>query len=169
MKDLSLKEMLLISHSLGVDLFKAVISTKQKDKKLPKEFYRNYFNAGKTHSDIEHISKLISDGFMETRQENYYYVTDLGISKFTNQFNEMAFYKPKSEMSIDYLKHRINFYCSFYNYNFCEDNSDHILNTFQNYWLKKLRVSHTTEDVIRRFQSELKQFFKPSKVVIGDS
>ena len=53
-----------ISHSLGIDLFKAVISSKLKDKKLPKEFYRNYYNASQKQAEIAGIDKLVEGGFM---------------------------------------------------------------------------------------------------------
>ena len=37
------EELSKISHSLGIDIFRASMSHKRKDKTLPKEFYRNYF------------------------------------------------------------------------------------------------------------------------------
>ena len=61
-------------------------------------------------------------------------------------------------MGIDDLRHKINFYCSFYNYRFCDDNSSHVIDVYNRYWVKKQRVSHTTEDVIKRFKSELKKY-----------
>jgi hypothetical protein len=162
---LSFSDMQLVSHSLGIDLFKSVMSFKLKDKKLPKTFYRNYYNASKRQAEIAGIYDLIKLGYMARGNPEYYYVTEKGIEQFRLQFSEMAIYKKKQEVDIDNLKHRINFYCSFYNYKFCDDNSRHVIDAYQNYWVKKFRVSHTTEDVIKRFRLELKRFFNPKQDV----
>lgn len=160
MKDLTFDQMIKVSHSLGIDLFNAVVSLKLKDKKLPISFYRNYYNASERQAEASGILELVKLGVMETRQPNYYHVTDKGIEQFKKQFLELAIYKRRADRDEQYLRHRINFYCAFYNYKFCENNSDHVIAAYQNYWIKKQRVSHTTEDVIRRFRSELKRFFK---------
>jgi len=162
---LSFSDLQLVSHSLGIDLFKAVISFKLKDKKLPRTFYRNYYNASKRQAEIAGIYDLIKLGYMACGNPEYYYVTEKGIEQFRLQFSEMAIYKKKQDVDIDNLKHRINFYCSFYNYKFCDDNSRHVIDAYQNYWVKKFRVSHTTEDVIKRFRLELKRFFNPKQDV----
>jgi len=154
---LSSSDLQLVSHSLGVDLFKAVMSFKLKDKKLPRTFYRNYYNASKRQAEIAGIYDLIKLGYMACGNPEYYYVTEKGIEQFRLQFSEMAIYKKKQDVDIDNLKHRINFYCSFYYYKFCDDNSRHVIDAYQNYWVKKFRVSHTTEDVIKRFRLELKR------------
>lgn len=156
--------MQLISHSLGIDLFKAVMSVKLKDKKLPRTFYRNYYNASKRQAEIAGIYNLIGLGYMACGNPDYYSVTENGIDQFRKQFSEMAIYKKRSEIDIDNLKYRINFYCTFYHYNFCDDNSRHVIDAYQTYWVKNQRVSHTTEDVIRRFRLELKRFFHPNKI-----
>jgi len=157
---LSFNDMVLISHSLGIDLFNSVMSFKLKDKKLPKEFYRNYYNTSKEHAEVCGISDLIELGYMVSGHPEYYHVTQKGIEQFRIQFSELAIYEKKQDVDIQNLKHRINFYCSFYNYKFCEDNSEHIIEYYQKYYLEGHRVSHTTEDVIKRFESELKKFFK---------
>ena len=161
---LSFSDLKLVAHSLGIDLFKSVISLKQKDKKLPFSFYRNYYNASERQAGIAGIDKLVEKGFMEKSVLNYYYVTDRGIEKFKKQFSELAIYKPKSEMNIDYLRHRINFYCTFYNYNFCANNSDHVIEYAYKLLIGREYVSYTTKNVIGQFKTELKKLVKEQGV-----
>ena len=162
---LSFRDMLLVSHALGTDMFEAVMSLKLKDKRLPKiHFYRNYYHASEQHAAIDGIDVLIEKGFMYIGRKDFYHVTDAGIKQFRLQFAEVVIYKPKAKMDVAYLKHRINFYCEFYDYKFCDDNSAHVIDYYQKHWLKKERVSHTTADVIRRFHLELKRFCKPQDV-----
>jgi len=163
----SFDELKIISHSLGIDLFRAVISLKLKDKKLPISFYRNYYNASERQAAIVGIDKLIERSLMETTQKDYYHVTEKGIELFKKQFSELAIYKPKKELNIDYLRHRINFYCRFYNYNFCENNSDHVIEYAYKYFVGREYVSHTTKDVILRFKTELKKLSKEQSSVLG--
>lgn len=157
---ISFSDMRLISHSLGIDLFKAVMSLKLKDKKLPRTFYRNYYNASKRQAEIAGIPSLIDKGILKQIQPEYYSVSDKGIAIFKQRFYQMAIYKPKKSFDIDYLKHRINFYCSFYNYKFCDDNSNHVLEYAAKLLINKEYVSHTTKDVILRFKTELKKLIK---------
>lgn len=161
---LSFSDMKLVSHSLGIDLFKSVMSFKLKDKKLPRTFYRNYYNASKRQAEMVGIYDLIKLGYMACGNPEYYYVTEKGIEQFRLQFSEMAIYKKKQDIDIDNLKHRINFYCSFYNYKFCDDNSDHVIEYAPKYLINKEYVSHTTKDVIDRFKSELKALLKKQSV-----
>ncbi len=154
------QQWLIISHSIGVDLFKSVISVKKKDKVLLKEFYRNYYNVSEGGANYDLIQQFVKDGIMETRQKDYYHVSDLGIEKFKEYYAKMAIYKPVKELTVDDLRHKINFYCDFYNYRFCENNSAHVISAFINYTLKGFHTSHTTTDVIRQFKPELKRFYK---------
>jgi len=154
--------MQLISHSLGIDLFKSVMSYKLKDKKLPRTFYRNYYRASKRQAEIAGIYQLINLGYIACGNSEYYHVTDKGKEQFRYQFSEMAIYKKREEIDIDDVRHRINFYCTFYHYNFCDDNSRHVIDAYLDYRIKGFSVSHTTEDVIKRFKPELKKFFKTS-------
>jgi len=48
----------ILGHSLGVNLLHAKQSTKKRDKKLPKEFYRNRFCAGDGHNDLPTLQAL---------------------------------------------------------------------------------------------------------------
>lgn len=72
----------------------------------------------------------------------------------------MVNYKPTKLRDLSYLKHKINFYCDYYNYHFCDDNSQHIIDAYLNYWIKKYYVSHTTEDTIKMFKNELNSYYK---------
>jgi hypothetical protein len=159
MLELTLKQMFQIAHAFGVNLFEAVISHKLKDKTLPNEFYRNRFQ--KEHDEV--FEELITIGFaVKTKWQDlpFYSVTSEGEKQFRKQFNQIVNYKPKKERDLPYLKHRINFYCSYRHYRFCNDNSEHIISAYLNYWVKKHRVSHTTEDTIIRFKNELKSYYK---------
>ena len=161
---LSFSEFGKVSHALGIDLFKAVMSLKLKDKRLPKTFYRNYYNASQRQAENEGINLLVEKGIMKQIQPEYYSVTEIGIEQFRKQFSELAIYKSKGERDTDYLRHRINFYCSFYNYNFCNNNSDHVIEYAPKYLIEKEYVSHTTKDVINRFKTELKALLKKQSV-----
>ena len=159
MKELNLKEMLQISHAFGIDLFRSMLSDKLKDKKLPDIFYRNRYQ--KEHDDI--FEELILKGFAEkTKWQDlpYYYVNVSGEEQYRKQYNDMVKYKPSKERDLEYLKNKINFYCDYYNYRFCSDNSEHIISAYINYWIKKYRVSHTTEDTILKFKNELEKYYK---------
>lgn len=152
-------QMFQIAHAFGIDLFKSVMSHKLKDKILPKEFYRNRFQ--KEYDEI--FEELITLGYAEkTKWQDlpFYIVTDEGEKQFRKQFNEIVNYKPKEFRDLEYLKRRINFYCSFYNYHFCDDNSKHIIDYYLNYWIDGKYVSHTTKDVILKFKSELNSYYK---------
>jgi hypothetical protein len=153
------EELSKISHSLGIDIFRASMSHKRKDKTLPKEFYRNYFQINS--DDV--LDNLVLNNYAEKYSHlglNCYHITDLGIDKFRKEFNDIVNYKPIKHRDLIYLKHRINYYCSFRNYRFCDDNSEHILEEYKNKYSKKYYVSHTTKDAIKWFEKELKNYFK---------
>jgi len=159
--ELNFQQLKIISHTLGIDLFKAAMSHNLKDKRLPISFYRNYYNASTRQAEVYGINTLVGMGYMMQFRYEYYSVTDKGIKQFVKQYNELVNYRPKNDRNdVEYLKHRINFYCDFYNYNFCNDNSSHILEYAKRYLIDKDRVSHTTEDVILRFKNELRRFLK---------
>lgn len=159
MEKLTLKQLLQISHTLGINLFRAVMSHKLKDKKLPKEFYRNRFQA--KHDDV--FEELVSLGFAKKskwQDLDFYYVTEKGVEVYMEEYNKIVEYKKPDDRDLPYLKKRINFYCSYYNYRFCDDNSEHVISTYLNYWIKSYRVSHTTEDTIQNFKTDLKQYHR---------
>ncbi len=72
MKKLTLKQLSLLSHSLGIDLFQAVVSLKKKDKQLPEQFYRNYFNTSQKSFDFEYIKELISIGVINQFRPEFF-------------------------------------------------------------------------------------------------
>lgn len=95
--DLKLQEkhINIIGHTLGVNVYHAKRSKFKKDKKLPKEFYRNRFCAGEGSSDISGIRDLVSMGHMKAGRvindgrDTLYYITDEGISMFRKLFSEL--------------------------------------------------------------------------------
>lgn len=164
MQELTLKQMFQVAHAFGIDLYKAAMSHKLKDKTLPKEFYRNRFQ--KENDDV--FEELVSVGYAKKSKWQdlpFYHVTAEGEVQFRKQFAEIVNYKPKKQRDLEYLKHRINFYCYYRLYHFCDDNSKHIINAYLNYWVKKYRVSHTTEDTILKFKSELASYCKRGLLV----
>lgn len=87
--NLTEKEFEIVAHALGIRLDLAKRSHKKKDKYLPEEFYRNYFCAGAGHSDIPTLESLVGKGFMHKWNQfdnQYYGVTELGISEFRDTF-----------------------------------------------------------------------------------
>lgn len=87
------KEMDIISHSLGFRLDIAKKSKLKRDKKLPKEFYRNYYCAGtERHDNFPTLKNLEDSGLMERwTQYNqiYFQVTDEGIQVFKENFSRL--------------------------------------------------------------------------------
>lgn len=96
-------ELSIISHTLGVNLELAIRSKKKKDKKLPKEFYRNYFCLCRVESlerlhqtgekDCLFFEKLLANEFAhkwERLGNVYYSISDKGIEKFKSEFNEIV-------------------------------------------------------------------------------
>ncbi len=156
---LSKTEMNRIAHSLGINLFHAFISHKKKDKTLPKEFYRNYYQC---ESDAT-LDNLVEKGYAvkENRMGlQYYFITEEGIEIFRKEFQELVNYKPAKERGESYLKKRIGIYCSLMYYNFGGNNIDHIMEEYEHKYSQGIYVSHTTKDVIERFKPELKNHFK---------
>ena len=87
------KQLQIVGHSLGINVYHSKQSKFKKDKKLPKIFYRNRFCAGSTHSDypillgLETLN-LMQKGHEINTHEYLWFVTKLGIEKFRIDFNE---------------------------------------------------------------------------------
>jgi len=148
-----------IAHSLGIPFYNAMMSHRKKDKTLPKEFYRNYYQ---TENDSA-LNDLVEKGLavkQEQRGLNYYFISDEGIELFRKEFSELIIYVPKKERDLDYLKRRINLYCNYHGYNFGDNNFQHIWDEFKDKFSKGIYVSHTTKDVCNIFKAELKRQFK---------
>ncbi len=84
------KQLQIIGHTLGINVYHAKLSKNKKDKKLPKEFYRNYFCAdSERHSDYPILVELENLGFMERWLKDkmlFFGATDSGIIEFKKQF-----------------------------------------------------------------------------------
>lgn len=84
----------ILGHSLGIHPYHAKRSKLKRDKKLPKEFYRNRFYGNEAHSDWPIINDLIKLGYMakgwtiNEGRDTLWYVTDLGIERFRQAFFE---------------------------------------------------------------------------------
>ena len=81
-----------ISHTLGIDIYHCRNSKHKKDKFLPEEFYRNYYNYGQVKDEIiepEWITEL-SDYLDKWTQSGllYFQVNEKGIELFRKQFKE---------------------------------------------------------------------------------
>ncbi len=89
--ELTPEEFKIVAHTLGIDPMYAKRSKKAKDKKLPEEFYRNYFCASVNHNDYPVLDSLMRDGIMESweRFKNLYFgVTEWGEFVFRKEFNK---------------------------------------------------------------------------------
>jgi len=164
---MQVKHLELIGHSLGIDIRLAVFSVKKRDKKLPKEFYRNYFNSSKGGNYYHYLLEMVELGLMENfdpsigLDSEMFRVTDKGIDAFEIEFNNWVKYHPKKDMSVDCLKNRINFYCHLYYYSF---NADDVIADFNQYFLNNYYMSHTMTQTIGYFSNEMKRFSKAGKI-----
>ena len=108
------KQLDIISHSLGINLYHAKQSTRKRDKLLPYEFYRNYYCYGESSdSNIDQdFIDLEKEGLIKRwNQINnlYFCVTDIGISFFRDYFEKEVTntYVPLSKSKETYQE-----YCS---------------------------------------------------------
>jgi hypothetical protein len=79
------KEFDIIGHSLGVNVYHARKSKKKKDKKLPIEYYRNYYQAGEGHHSWNELLHLHEIGLMSRRElfgQTVFHVTEEGKEKY---------------------------------------------------------------------------------------
>lgn len=92
---ITFKQAEILGHSLGVNLLYSKKSTKNRDKKLPKEFYRNRFCAGDGHDELPVLQSLEKMGYMAQGQkinegrDMIWYVTDEGIKRFRECFESI--------------------------------------------------------------------------------
>ena len=86
------KQLDIVGHSLGINIYHAIHSKKKKDKKLPKEFYRNYYCAGtERHHNFSTLLELEVLGLMErwTHDDMIFFgVTKAGTRVFIDEFLE---------------------------------------------------------------------------------
>ena len=79
------KEFDIIGHSLGINVYHARNSNKKKDKKLPKEYYRNYYQAEEGHTNWNELLQMTKVGVMSRREQfgqPVFHVTDEGKERF---------------------------------------------------------------------------------------
>lgn len=92
------KEFEIIAHSLGINLLHAKTSKYKRDKKLPKEFYRNRFCTSEGHTDLPIIEILVSFGYMAKGQTmnsgrdayTFWHVTNEGITHFRENWESIV-------------------------------------------------------------------------------
>lgn len=94
----------LISHTLGINVEYCERSIKEKDKLLPKVFYRNFFDYGIFTEDMQELESL---GLIEKYSRlnlELFHVTDEGIEAFRTWFNEniTSKYKKPSRSKLNY-------------------------------------------------------------------
>ncbi len=88
---LSDKQLDIIGHSLGINVYHARLSSNPKDKFLPNEFYRNYYCVGSESIFTEEMKNLEQINFIEKwmhGKQLYFQITDEGINYFKNYFIE---------------------------------------------------------------------------------
>ena len=154
---LSVPEIKIISHSLGVSLYHNILSKKKKERVLPVEFYRNYYS----HKGKDLLWSMENKGLLTKREVfggNVFHATDKAIEIFKKDYLILVPYLPIKSQGIDYLKKKINSYCWINQYNFCEDNSNHVIQYYKEYFKEGHYVSSTTNDCILTFQKELKKW-----------
>lgn len=88
-------ELDVVSHSLGISVASCQRSKRKRDKKLPDDFYRNYFNASEGHSDMPILKALCERGLMFQGAPDYYHVTEAGKKAFCADFSVLM--KPQQE------------------------------------------------------------------------
>ncbi len=107
---LSEKQIDIIGHSLGINVYNARLSDSPKYKFLPDEFYRNYYCVGSEANFTEEMVELEKIGFIErliNEKQVYFGITDEGINYFKNYFTEEITCKRKP---ITKAKERYNQY-----------------------------------------------------------
>ncbi len=90
--ELTEDEIKVIGHSLGVNVYHAKNSKLKKDKKLPKEFYRNRYCADTDkHPNYVYLKELTEKEYMESWMDGnmlWFAVTDKGIDLFKTEFKQ---------------------------------------------------------------------------------
>lgn len=86
------RQLEIVGHSLGINVYHAKRSKRKSDKRLPKDFYRNRFCAGESHDDYPVLKELERLGFMKIGsainggKDFLWYVTESGIRDFRSSF-----------------------------------------------------------------------------------
>lgn len=149
----------ILTHSLGIKLFEAVMARNKSETKFPNQVYRNYYNTSQDHPTINH---LVSIGFMEQNKSNkqYYHVTPKGILAVKDFFKKHVIFVPVMNRDFVHLMRQIDFYCYWMHYTLT---SSHIINDYFKYYVKGEYLSHSVRNVISFFKRDLKRIVKPSR------
>lgn len=156
-RELTMSELKVVSHSLGINLYHSALCDNRKDKDLPHKYYRNYF-AGNN----EHLDNLVADGLAETREQftdKVYHISDLGIKQFERQYHEMVRYVPVKNRDLNYLKRKVEFYSN-WNYYTYSDPFGHAIESFISNVIERHYISHTSKDLVNTFKAEFKKEYK---------
>ena len=92
MRKFTEKEFNKVGHTLGINIYHSLRSKQKRDKILPVEFYRNYYNYGRVSENhkepdwINGLSEFIEK--WETSGLYYFCINDKGIEQFRKQFKE---------------------------------------------------------------------------------
>ena len=89
----------------------------------------------------------------------YYHATSLGIKAFEAMFQAVVIYQKPADRDVAYLRHQIDFYCQFHEYNLGDDPAGYVFEDFQKYYWSKSVMSHTMADIVNEFKSDLKRLF----------
>lgn len=170
-KDLELTttDYLNIAHSLGIDLYKAIMSNKLKDKVFPKEFYRNFYNIKYTSPNFDEIKKLVDLGLMVEGKKYFFSVTEDGIDELKEFYKWEVIYIPKNlQIPPEYLAMlhkanvtgKINFYCDYHEIDLgVENNAQLIIDKFSRDYLEGFPISDKITRVIKKFEKDLRNYF----------
>lgn len=88
------RELHIAAHMVGINLYGAIKSTKKKDKKLPKEFYRNGFTSFEEGKDWKHLNSMVDKGLAEQLERTasetlvLFRLTEQGLQQFRKQFKQ---------------------------------------------------------------------------------
>jgi len=93
-----------------------------------------------------------------------YYVTLEGVNQFRRQFSKLAIYKKPNERDKNYLRHQINFYCQFRDYQLGDDPATWVFEDFEKYFWGGFYMSETMKDITNRFKPQLKKIFPKPKI-----
>lgn len=89
MVKLSFKEINILGHALGINVYNNCKTKKKRDKILPKKYYRNYFSASVNHDDFPTLSDLQNKGYMHSWSQfnnTYFGVTEEGKNVFETEY-----------------------------------------------------------------------------------
>lgn len=97
MQTMTYNQFKITGHSLGINIDHAILSKKKADKKLPKKYCRNHFQADEGHDDWNDLLLLEKSGYILKRivfGQTVFHVTEEGQKVFESKFNTEVSPKP---------------------------------------------------------------------------